>query len=326
MNIIITGATGSLGATLVRHLHSKGHTIIALGQTDFPPTALLKLATYIQQNIKQPFELPAADVCIHAAAVADDNLPYKQLYESNVTGSENVVKAALHCKKFIHISSSGVYLPAANPVSEYESDGINVKKLSAYGRSKLESEKAISDHFQQESLFILRPKLLYGPGDKMILPRMMRMVKNNVFQVPGKLENSISLTHYKNFCLAVDLCLQSESKGTHVYNVSDTTVYRFIDAIRVLLKAVYGIDLPEKQISIQMLKILSWFHIRGISKLMIRNFTNNSLLDLRKIETELNYKPKTDLFKSSHELSEWITYAGGPDVIKNAGNHLAWKI
>ena len=69
MKIIITGATGSLGAALTIYFSEQGHEIIATGKSDCPPEKLLAVAKYLQNDITKPFTLPDADICIHTAAI-----------------------------------------------------------------------------------------------------------------------------------------------------------------------------------------------------------------------------------------------------------------
>src|SRR5436190_6123471 len=118
MKIIITGATGSLGAFLIRWFSNKGHEIIGLGRTKTPPENLLKHAAYLHGDITGPLEFPMADVCIHTAAIADDKASKNNLHNTNVEGTKNVANAAKHCNMFIHVSSSSVYLHSNKLLAE----------------------------------------------------------------------------------------------------------------------------------------------------------------------------------------------------------------
>jgi 2-alkyl-3-oxoalkanoate reductase len=324
MKIIITGATGSLGAYLTRYFASKGHKVIACGQISNPPQKLLDCAEYYQADITKPFILPEADICIHTAALSDDKAELSLLIPANVTGTENTLKAAESCKIFIHISSSSVYLPSDEPLSEDKAGNQNNKLLSPYGYSKLLAEEVILKKSDFRSCFILRPRALYGIGDKMILPRLLKLVKNNKMQCPGNMKVSISMTHYRNLANAVDCCINSTKKGIHVYNVSDDKVYTLIEVMRKLTREIYGISLSEKQIPVWVLKCMAIFKIGGITTLLIRSLTHNMVLDISSIKSELNYKPETEFDLSLKELGGWIKRIGGPSVIKTGDKKLAW--
>lgn len=325
MKIIITGATGSLGAFLTRYLFNKGHEIIASGPHANPPKNLLLFAKYIQADITKPFKFPKADLCIHTAALSDDKGAKKDFYLANVTGTENVLNATSECKQFIHISSSSVYIPSNDPITEEMAGNQNNKLLSLYGESKLCAEKIIIKSRIHSSYFILRPRALYGAGDKMILPRMLRLVKNNKIYCPGKMKTSISMTHYTNLGHAIECCLESKKEAIHIYNVSDENSYILIDIMRKITRAIYGETLPEKIIPIVMLKLMSVLHLGGMSKLLIRSLTRDMVLDISKIKQELKYQAKTNFDLSLYEISDWVKKIGGTSIIKAGEKRLAWE-
>lgn len=326
MKILITGATGSLGAYLVRHFSLAGHEIIASGQMETPPKKLLEYAKYLPVDITKTTTLPSADVCIHTAALSDDKASPTELYTPNVIGTEKIAKATASYKTFIQISSSSVYLPASKPITEDLAGNQNNKQLSKYGFSKLLAEELLLKTSQHEACFILRPRAFYGIGDKMILPRMFKLVKNDILQLPGKMEIEISMTHYKNIAEAIQLCINSDRKGINIYNVGDHKTYQLIDVMRKLTTSLYGKKLKEKAIPIGLLKTFAFFKIGGMTKLLIRAFTQDMSLDLSKIQKELNYKGSSDLDSSLDEIQEWVRHIGGVSVLKKADKSLAWKV
>lgn len=325
MKILITGATGSLGAYLTRYFSNKSHKIIASGRVDNPPSSLLQYARYIKADITEKCNFPEVDICIHTAARSDDKASRNELYAPNVEGSRNVIKATRTCKKFIHISSSSIYLPHSEPITEDMAGKQNNKELSLYGMSKLMSEEVVLGENKNDSCFILRPRALYGPGDKMILPRLLKLESNGTLQRPGPLEVNVSMTHYENICSAIDLCIKSDRKGINIYNVADQSSYLLIDVMRELCTKLYGHKLPEKNIPVAVLKLMSLFKIGGITKLLVRSFTRDMVLDTGKIEDELGYKPVIDLIQGSDEIKEWVDSIGGIEVLKKAEKRLAWE-
>lgn len=325
MKIIITGSTGAFGAAMVRYFSAKGHEIIAVGRTANPPKGLLKLATYLQHDICHPFDLPDADLCIHGAALADDNATVKELYKPNVIGTKNTIEAAKKCKKFIFISSSSVYLPDPIPVTELRAGHQNNRLLSSYGKSKIAAEKMLKETFKDDVCFILRPRAFYGPGDTQIMPRMMNLVKDGVFNKPGALEIHFSMTHYNNIARAIECCMESDLKGIRTYNVADTEVYTMIDALRNLFKTIYKKELPEKSIHIGLIKVLSFFRIAGFSPLLVRGLTQDLVLDLSKIEKELGYKSVQSLNESLEDIGQWIEHIGGPEEFKKGDKIHVWE-
>lgn len=325
MKIIITGATGAFGSAMVRYFAKKGHDIIAVGRMENPPSALLTLATYFKADITKPYKLPKADVCIHGAALSDDKANAKELYAPNILGTKHTVEAAKDCDRFIFISSSSVYLPEEGLINEEMAGNQNNKDLSAYGMSKLLSEKMLIKTFKGESCFILRPRAFYGPGDTQILPRMMKLVKKNVFERPGKLEIELSMTHYDNIAYAIECCMISELTGIRTYNVADEEVYTMITTLRKIFQTIYGKTLPEKEININIIKILAFFRVGGITPLLVRALTQNMVLDISKIKQELSYSSIIDLDDSLPAIGEWVRSIGGPTTLIKAEKSSNWK-
>lgn len=326
MKIIITGANGSLGAYLVRYYSKLGHEIIATGRDKEASQKLLSYAKYVEADITKKMSLPEADVCIHTAALSDDKGAWEDFYKANVTGTRNVLEAVANCKIYIHISSSSVYIPEDEPISEEFAGEQDNKLLSNYGESKLESEKVVHDNSKHEKCFILRPRALYGVGDKKILPRMLHLEKKDKIFKPGYMQVDISMTHYKNMAHAIDCCLNSELKGMHTYNVSDENKYVLIDVLRKFTESLYGFKLPERKIPIFILKLMALFNLGGMTPLLIRSLTKNMVLDISKIKKELNYKPTANIDSSIEQLKNWVDFIGGVEVLKKADRALAWKV
>lgn len=324
MKIIITGATGSLGAFLTRWFAGKGHEVIALGRIATPPAALLKCATYIQADITKPFTLPTADVCIHTAAIADDKAKPADLYNTNVTGTQHVAIAAQHCNTFIHVSSSSVYVHSNDLLTEEMVGERNGEKLSAYGKSKLLAEDILQVHHTNESCFILRPRGIYGPGDKVLLPRLLKLVRNNKMLRAGSMHVQLSMTHFANFAAAVEACMLSGKKGWHTYNVADDRTYILYKIAKQFLSALYNNELGEKTIPLWLLKLLSALHVGDATPLFVNTVSKNMVLDITKIKQELHYAPAYDVDTSLPAIAAWVETIGGVDTLRTARPGLAW--
>ncbi len=322
MKIIITGATGSLGGTLIRYYAGKGHDLLALGRWEKAPAGLLSLAEYINQDITKPFHLPKADLLIHAAAFSGDRGLMKDFILANEIGTRNVLEASKETPVFIHISSSSVYLPSNKPI--LENDAVLKNQLSHYGYSKLLSESVVQKNFKGEKCAIFRPRALYGPGDLQIIPRMLRLIKKNKLIKPGNMEIRISMTHYTNLLHAIDLFIENKSTGIHTYNVSDEKEYILIDVIRKLTDELYDRPMVEKKIPESVIRILGNLNLGGMTPLLVRSLTNDMVLDITKIKNELNYHPKSNFDNTLDETIDWIRSVGGPDVIKTQNKELIW--
>lgn len=325
MKIIVTGATGSLGGSLVRYFSRKGHEVIAAGRQEKPMPELKKYAEYIQRDIRRKMKLPRADACIHAAALSDDKATYRDLVKPNISGSYHTLKACKNAKTFIHISSSSVYVPSEQPIKEEDAGARRKMNLSPYGKTKLEAEAVVKAHAGQEQVFILRPRALYGIGDKMILPRMFKLLQKNKIFAPGGLSANASMTHYRNFNHAVELCLHSDKAGIHSYNVSDGKAYLLRYFISRIFEELQGEKPVIKHIPVGLLKPLSWLKIGGISPLLLRSLSMDMVLDTEKIKNELKYQALTDFETELPALIKRINDLGGIEQVKKGEKSAAWS-
>jgi nucleoside-diphosphate-sugar epimerase len=326
MKIIITGATGSLGAFLTRWFSRRGHEIIAVGRMKNPPSRLFDYATYLQTDITNECTFPAADVCIHTAAIADDKASKTNLYNTNVTGTKNVALAAKHCNTFIHISSSSVYLHSNKLLTEEMAGEKNGEKLSAYGKSKLLAEKVLTETYANDACYILRPRGIYGPGDKVLLPRLLKLVRRNKMLRPGSMQVNLSMTHFENFATAIDCCIHSEKKGLHIYNVADDKTYVLYDIAKKLLCTLHKTKLSDKALPLWVLKVLSGLRIGDATPLFLQTVSKSLAMDISKIKEEMNYSPVIDFDKSLQEIAAWTEAVGGVAVLKTAQPSLAWEL
>jgi len=325
--ILITGATGSLGAYLTRYYSRKGYRVLAHGRAAVPPPFLTDFAAYFSFDLNGEFELPACDVCIHTAALSDDKARLPDLLLANEAGTKKLIEKLNQDTKLIHISSSSVYLPEDMPIKEELAGNQQLSQLSPYGLSKWKSEEMIRKHANQKEIYILRPRAFYGAGDCVILPRILKLVKGTeqpFIQRPGKMDTAVSLTHYSTIAHAIDCCIQQEGTGIKTYNVADKTTYRLIDVVRSLTAKLYGKSLPEKEVPIAFLKLLSLFKIGGMTKLLVRSFTRNMVLDTGRIEKELGFSPEITFEMQLDELVHWINSNGGVERHKTGDKSLAW--
>jgi nucleoside-diphosphate-sugar epimerase len=325
MKIIITGATGSLGAHLVRHFAIAGHAVLATSRAAAPPPRLLEFAKYFPADISKPFTLPDADVIIHCAALADDHAGREALTAANITGTRNVCEAAKHIPKFIHVSSASVYPLLNRPVTESDSALSDERLLSPYGFTKLRSEEIVQETCAAASCFILRPRGIYGIGDRVLLPRALDLVRNGKMISPGAMDVRSSMTHFENFAHAVDCCIKSHKTGVHIYNVTDAQPEILFDTLKQLLDAVHGTALPVKHVPISMIRLLSLFGLRGLTPMFIRTITKDSVLDISKIVQELNYTPHQTFHASLPALAGWVNNLGGVAALKQRKNDLPWS-
>ena len=230
MKILITGATGFIGAHLIRHLSKQGHKIIAWSRPAKPPAGLEKYAKYTSVDLLENVPAIEVDACIHCAGYAHDIGDWDTFYQNNVQTTINLF-SAVSTNRWVNISSASVY-PLLSKVIEEKDIDVN-KFPSLYGKSKYVAEQWIKDHMRPEqSIINLRPRGVYGSNDRTLLPRILNQGKSGTVKLPGGGRVRLSMTHISNLVQAVDLSLQSNRHGFHVYNVADKEAYLLRDVFQ----------------------------------------------------------------------------------------------
>jgi nucleoside-diphosphate-sugar epimerase len=183
MEILVTGANGFLGKSIVNEL-SKDNTLFSLSRTSRDYAVSLDVDI---PHFNQKF-----DLVIHAAgkahSIPKDSLDRKQFFDVNVTGTFNLLKGLETVavpKQFVFISSVSVY---------GQEIGTNIKEehvLDAqdpYGLSKLKAEEIIIKWCEDHNVVctILRLPLLVGVNPPGNLGAMLRMIeKGYYFNIGG---------------------------------------------------------------------------------------------------------------------------------------------
>jgi dihydroflavonol-4-reductase len=172
MRILVTGASGFIGSTLVTELANQGHEVSCLLRETSSIDNLKGVHfTRLTGDLRETASLERAcqntEVIFHLAGLtAAKNR--EEFFKYNAEGTKNLAQAALKAgvKKFIYVSSLAASGPAAGLSPRLESDPEH--PVSMYGESKLRGELYLDELKGQLPFVVIRPPLVYGPRDKNI--------------------------------------------------------------------------------------------------------------------------------------------------------------
>ena len=173
MICVVTGASGHVGANLVRGLLRRGDRVRALVHVDTAALSGLQV-DLVRGDVCDPSSLRAAfegaDVVYHLAARIAISPDTESLVESvNVAGTRNVVQACLDCRvrRLVHFSSIHAIAeaPAGCPADESVSL-VAASSCPSYDGSKAEGERFVIDMLQAGlDAVVVAPTAVVGPYD-----------------------------------------------------------------------------------------------------------------------------------------------------------------
>ncbi len=296
--IAVTGANGFVGRALCAALGARGVEVTALVRdaVDIPGAARVQaIGDFTTVTDWRPW-LAHIDAIAHLAALTHDGTrgaDGARFHVINVDLSRRVAEAALACstQRFVYLSSIKV-----NGESSTRAQG-RVQAFSAtdtpapeddYGRSKLAAEQVLASLWGDTggALTILRPPLVYGPGQQGNLPRLMALVARELPLPFAALTNRRSLIYVENLVAAIGCALGVTTPGVRCYTLADIEVST-PELVRALARGL-GVDARLLKVPRGLLRALAG--LPGIGAKM-RRLTDDLVVDARAIEHELGWHP-----------------------------------
>ena len=244
MKILITGVHGFVGNNLVDALKNE-HTIYGLDIIS--PIKDGVRFTFSWDFLDKPGEIPEVDAIIHLAGKAHDtkNKSAAEVYFKVNTGLTQKIfdwfLAQPSCKKFVFFSTAKA---AADKVEGVLTEDVVPSPVGPYGESKIKAERYIldalesrKDEITDKSVYIFRPCMIHGPGNKGNLNLLYNVVKKGIPYPLGAFENKRTFTSIGNICFAVEGVL-TKDVPSGIYNMGDDEALSTNELIEEICKSL----------------------------------------------------------------------------------------
>lgn len=251
MKILITGVHGFVGSNLVKAL-SEEHIIYGLDIMS--PIKKGVRFTFGWDYLDKPGEIPDVDAIIHLAGKAHDtkNEAAADVYfKVNTELTKRIYDYFLahdSIKKFIFFSTAKA---AADRVEGVLTEDVVPAPVGPYGESKIAAENYILEKFkdfnsqlsalnsqlQTKSVYIFRPCMIHGPGNKGNLNLLYGVVKKGIPWPLGAFENRRTFTSIENICFAVNGVL-TKDVPSGIYNMGDDEALSTNELIEEICKSL----------------------------------------------------------------------------------------
>lgn len=227
MKILITGVHGFVGSNLVKAL-SKEHTIYGLDIVS--PTKEGVRYTLGWDFLDKEDGIPEVDAIIHLAGKAHDTKNQSAAETYFKVNRDLTIKifdyfcTHPNIKKFVFFSTAKA---AADKVEGILTEDVVPAPVGPYGESKIAAEEYIlntmktrPDEFKDKGVYIFRPCMIHGPGNKGNLNLLYNVVKKGIPWPLGAFDNRRTFTSVENICFAVNGVLTKDVESG-IYNMGD---------------------------------------------------------------------------------------------------------
>lgn len=290
----MTGASGFAGRTLIPELAAAGFEVHA---TSRKPGFSSCAARYIICDLLEgglDGLLEGMDAVVHLAARAHVMREHADNSESafmraNSVLTQQLAMAAVRARvgHFVFSSSIKVIGEATDGRPYTEADPCN--PADAYGRSKHAAEQALEEIARKSSLSvtILRPPLMYGPGVKGNLLRLMRLLDRGIPLPFASIRNGRSLIGIRNLASAIAVSLKAPALGHRTFLVTDGPPISTPELVRGISESL---GRTPRLFSIPKALLTLGSRAVGLGDEVDR-LTNSLIVDDRRIRETLGWSP-----------------------------------
>jgi nucleoside-diphosphate-sugar epimerase len=332
--VLVTGASGFIGPHLVRRLLEVGGRVSCLVRASSCVDELRSAGAQCitgdvtdGASMKRALAVSQAGIVFHLAGLTKALRP-DDFLRVNAGGVDAVAAAcAGRTDKpvLVAVSSLAAAGPCADGRPRAESDAPT--PVSAYGCSKVAGEQAAARYAGVVPISIVRPPMVFGPGDRGMLEMFRPIARWGIHAVPGRGERCFSLIHVAD--LVEGLLLAAEKgerlhpdgppgQGIYFMAADDYPTYAELgQAMAAALgkKRATVVHLPGPLVHLAGLCCDAVARIRQRSgwvnsDKIIEALAGSWMCSSGKARTQLGWSPEADLAKRLYETAQWYRQAG----------------
>jgi nucleoside-diphosphate-sugar epimerase len=258
MKVLVTGASGFVGRSLTEALRDYGHEVTASSRSRVEQPGIFYVRSpELGPEADWSDALGGIDAVVHLAGLAhipsgksdpETEINYLRV---NAEGSRRLAEqcASLGVKHFVFLSSCHAVAAESDQVL---TDRTNPHPATAYGRSKLAAEEAIKSVLADSDCAwtILRPPLVYGPGNKANFGLVVKLVQTGIPLPLASVHNRRSFIYVENLVDLIVTCLGNPKGFGKTYFPSDGEDVSTPELIRAVSRANQSVQCSVRSDSV----------------------------------------------------------------------------
>ena len=329
LTALVTGAAGSVGPALVRHLAGQGYQVRVLARSQPQPGLLPDSVRIVQGDLSERQALQEAathvDIVFHLAALLHLVNPppaLREQYEQvNVGGTANVVEAALQTgvKRLVFYSTIAVY--GASAAGQILSEATPPCPATFYAQTKLAAEQLVLQARRQDGQplgTVLRLGAIYGPRVKGNYRRLAQALARGRFVSIGHGNNRRTLVYDGDVARAAVLAASHPAATGQIYNVSDGQLHTLNDIIAAMCEALgrtpprFSLPAGPARFAAGILEDVAQLAGRRspIGRATLDKYVEDVAVSSQRIQAELGFVPKFDLRTGWQETIQTMRQSG----------------
>jgi nucleoside-diphosphate-sugar epimerase len=308
MIALVTGATGFLGSHILGALLNRGEKARALVRDSKKAQVLRDRGVeVVEGDLLDPSSLAAAvsgaGPIYHCAAAVGPERSVKEIIETNLTGVSQLCDAVASAEAGRIVLLSSINVLGTRHLDPAKEDLSCRRSHDPAADVKIDAEQIALEKFRQGKIdvVILRPGLIYGPGDSHNLPSLADSIRKGRFAFIGSRHNIVPLVHVADVAHAMVLAGTTPGASGCTYHLGDgsrTTIGDLVD----LVARLQGCPVPRRVVPFFLAHFACVaFELRArlgpmlvkppISRGGLRFIGTSRYVDISRARTELGFEP-----------------------------------
>jgi len=316
---LVTGASGFVGGHVVKLLVESGVRVRGMVRDPAKAEPLEKLGVEtVTADLRDAESLRrAVDGVDHVYGIASlfrqAGLPEEVFHDINAEGIRRLFDAAIDAgvRRIVHCSTVGVLGHVADPPGTEESP---YSPGDMYQRTKLEGEKIAMEYFRSGKMrgVVIRPAMIYGPGDTRNL-KLFRMIAKGHFFYVGPGRQCVHFIDVRDLARAFYLAMTRDDVNAEVFIIAGEKAVPLVEMVTRIADEL-GVKRPRIHLPV---KPMQWLgsaceaicrplHINPpIFRRRVDFFTKNRHFDGSKARRDLGFEPAKTFEAEIADIIKW---------------------